>query len=144
MPALVYATRAELVAYAPAGVTVPADPEATRLLTSASKEIRRATKCAIYATDTDGYPTDTAIRQAFRDATCAQAVWWIQNPGEETGTSDQYESVSIGSVTLSKRQGATGSASNPRLAEQAATELANVGLTPGSVVAIQAWEGSWP
>ncbi len=141
--AQVYATRADLLAYAPAGVTVPADPEATRLLTSASKELRRATVCAIYSTDTDGYPSDATIRQAFRDACCAQAVWWLQNPGEETGTADQYDSVSIGSVSLSRRQGSTSSSTDPRLAPQAETELRDAGVLPGSVVAIQKWEGSW-
>lgn len=142
----VYATRAELIGYAPADVAakVPAEPEATRLLTSASKEIRRATTCAIYATDTDGYPTDTAVRQAFRDACCAQAVWWLQNPGQETGTSDQYQTVSIGSVTLSRRQGPTSSATSARLAPQADTELRDAGVLPGSVSQVQPWEGSWP
>lgn len=146
--ALVYATRADLVAYAPADttVTVPGEPEATRLLTSASKEIRRATLTAIYTTDTDGYPTDTAKRQAFRDATCAQALWWLNNPGMETGTSTQYQSVSIGSVSLSRgnTSGAGAGGSLPRLAPQADTELRDAGVLVGSVVAIQTWEGAWP
>ena len=82
--ALVYATRDDLISYVPAGsVVVPDEPEATRLLTSASKRVRRGTKTAIYDTDDDGYPTKPEVRQAFRDATCAQAEWWLGNPGEE-------------------------------------------------------------
>lgn len=144
---LVYATRAELVAYAPASVQskIPAEPEATRLLTSASKEILLATRTAVYATDTNGYPTDTAVRQGFRDATCAQAVWWLENPGAESGSAGQYDSVSIGSVTLSRGRGSGASTggSSARLAAQADTELRAAGITPGAVVSIQTWEGSW-
>ena len=100
--ALVYATQADLTAYAPAGVTVPGEPETTRLLTAASKEIRRATTTAIYDVDDDGYPTDTTVREAFRDATCAQAIWRPGNPLPGAETSGEYSSVSIGSVTLSR------------------------------------------
>lgn len=137
----VYATRAELLEYAPAAykAKVPAEPEATRLLTAASKEVLLATRTAVYATDSAGYPTDTAIRQAFRDATCAQALWWSINPGEETGNSDEYDSVSIGSVSLKKSSTGGGRSEglpiggSGRLAPQAATELALAGLSPGHV-----------
>lgn len=142
--ALVYATRAELVAYAPAGTVLPADPEATRLLTSASKIIRRATKTAIYDVDVDGYPTNSVIRQAFRDATCAQALWWNANPGEETGQAGQYSSVSIGSLSLTRAgRGGNGStsATGQQLASQAETELRDAGVLAGSIVHSYAWEG---
>ena len=135
---LVYATQAELSAYAPAGVTVPGEPEATRLLTAASKEIRRATKTAIYDVDEDGYPTDTAIRQAFRDATCAQAIWRPGDPlpGAETG--GEYSSVSIGSVTLSRGAKSAAAAGSPSwLAEQADTELRDAGILPGHIIPTQ-------
>lgn len=138
MAALVYATRTDLVSYAPSGTTVPDEPEAVRLLTSASKVVLWHTKTAVYTTDSSGYPTDTAIRQAFRDATCAQALWWIENPGAETGTAGQYDSVSILSVTLTRRSSAGGSsgAGVQELAPQAYTELANAGVLPGVV---QTW-----
>jgi hypothetical protein len=138
--ALVYATRTDLTGYVPAGTTVPAEPEATRLLTSASKQILQATMTAFYDTDTDGYPTDTAVRQAFRDATCAQALWWLINPGLETGTAAQYKSVSIGSVSLTRDTGAS-AGPLPRMAPQADMELRNAGVLPGSVLS---WEGGWP
>ncbi|MFB9687702.1 hypothetical protein [Amycolatopsis plumensis] len=145
---LVYATRTQLVDYAPANLKtrVPDEPEATRLLTSASKDIRRATKTAIYATDVDGYPTDTAVRTAFQNATCAQALWWVANPGEEDGTAGQFTNVSIGSLSLSR---GSGNGSNrggsggggPRLATKAETELRDAGVLAGSIVASYLWEG---
>lgn len=137
----VYATRDQLVDYTPADLKdkIPAEPEATRLLTAASKEVQLATRTAIYTTDTGGYPTDAVIRRAMQDATCAQALWWAINSGEETGTADEWESVKIGSVSLSKKAGSGARDSglpiggSGRLAAQAATELALGGLTPGHV-----------
>lgn len=144
--ALVYATRDELVDYAPANLKtrVPEEPEATRLLTSASKRIRRATKTAIYDVDTDDYPTNAKVRQAFQDATCAQALWWVANPGEEDGTAGQYANVSIGSLSLSRGAGGSGGGSGgggARLASQAETELRDAGVLAGSIVSSYSWEG---
>jgi hypothetical protein len=139
----VYATRADLVAYAPAGFTVPTDPEATRLLTSASKLIRRATKTAIYDVDAQGYPSDVDIRAAFRDATCAQALWWLDT-GDERGTAGQYQTMSIGSVSLSRGSaGGSAAASGQQLAPQAETELRDGRVLAGSIVQSYTWEGSW-
>lgn len=141
---LVYATLADLTGYVPAGTTVPSDPEATRLLTSASAVIRRATLTAVYEADTSGYPTDTAIRDAFRRATCAQALWWLLT-GDEQGLVSLYETVSIGSVNLSRRgsgRGASSGVSGQQLAPQAETELRGTVL-PGSVVQIYSWERPW-
>jgi hypothetical protein len=134
---LVYATRDDLIAYVPADVQprVPTEPEATRLLTSASKEILRATKTALYDTDTDGYPTDIVIRQAFRDAACAQAEWWLTGGSDEQGAETQYQTVSIGSMTLARGQANSAQSTPPeRLAPKAATELDNAGISPGVVI----------
>lgn len=147
---LVFATRQQLYDYAPAAykAKIPAEPEATRLLTSASKEVSLATRTALYEADSDGYPTDVKIRAAFTAATCAQALWWALNEGEETGTSDEYDSVSIGSVRLSKKSSSGGRdaglpvGGSGRLAAQAATELALAGLTPGYVGTVRpGWWG---
>lgn len=147
--ALVYANRDQLVDYAPERykARIPGEPEASRLLTSASGEVLLATRTAIYKADTAGYPTETPIRTAFQRATCAQALWWVINTGEETGSSDDYDSVSIGGVTLSKKSGSGSRAAglpvggSGRLAAQAATELAIAGLTPGYVTTIPPWFG---
>lgn len=140
--ARVYATLAQLTAYAPAGTVLPVEPEATRVLTSASKLIDRACMAAIYQTDTAGYPTDTTIRQAFQDATCAQAVWWAVTL-DELGLSGQWQQVSIGSVSLGRGQAKTSAALGRQLAPQADTELRNTRVLPGSIVEIQTWEGTW-
>lgn len=142
----VYATRADLVAYAPATVTVPADPEATRLLTRASTEIRRATRGTVYDIDVDGYPTATTVRDAFEAATCAQALWWVEHPEDERGASStDYDSVSIGSVTLGKKKSASGGASigstGSRLAPTAAAELADANLP--TVIVTAGFGGCW-
>lgn len=47
-----------------------------RLLRHASALVDDAVLTARYSTDQDGYPTDPALREAFRDATCAQAALW--------------------------------------------------------------------
>lgn len=141
---LVYATLTDLAAYAPAGTTLPDATEAVRLLTSASAVIRRATLTAVYDADTTGMPTDTTIRDTFRRATCAQALWWLLT-GDEQGLVSLYETVSIGSVNLSRRgsgHGGGSGVSGQQLAPQAETELRGTVL-PGSVVQIYPWERPW-
>jgi hypothetical protein len=145
--ARVYATLAQLTAYAPAGTTLPVEPEATRILTSASAFLERATMTAVYPTDTLGYPSDTAIRQAFQDAACAQALFWLPGGGgDEQGVSGRYQTVSIGSVTLSKggqKGGHTSGTQGQELAPMAETVLRTAGVLPGSLVQIRTWEGGW-
>lgn len=143
--ARVYATLADLIGYAPAGTVLPGEPEATRVLTSASKVIDRACLAAVYQTDTAGYPTDTIIRQAFKDACTAQVVWWAATL-DELGLSGQWQQISIGSVTLgrgSSKTGGTAAVTGQQLAPQADTELRVSAVLPGSLVQIQTWEGSW-
>lgn len=139
---LVYATLGDLAAKKPEDVTLSSsNTELTRLLESASREIRRATKTAIYDTDVDGYPTDTKIRETFRLATCAQVYWWSET-GDEQGVQGQFTSVSVGSVSMSRGGGNSGSGGGgqDRLAPAAATILSD-GITPGSIVAAYPWEG---
>lgn len=141
--ARVYATRADLPTLTPGGVAVPDEPEATRILTSASRLLERATVAAVYDTDPAGYPITPDVRDAFRDACREQVVWWLDNPGEESGQAQQFQSVAIGSVKLDRGTGATGGVPGQRLAPQTDTVLRVAGLLPGHVVAIQTWEGSW-
>lgn len=85
------------------------DPEAApanaaSLLRSASGLIRLETKTAVYATDVDGYPTDTALRTAFREAVCAQAKFWADhkiNPSlGAAGVAPLAASKSIGGASI--------------------------------------------
>lgn len=69
----IYATTAQLQEWLG---TAPLPANAASLLRSASNLIGSETRTAIYDTDTDGYATDTTVREAFRDAACAQAQFW--------------------------------------------------------------------
>ncbi|HEY9409329.1 MAG TPA: hypothetical protein VIQ30_22650 [Pseudonocardia sp.] len=69
---LVYATTDDLTTWT--GEAAPAN--AAILLRSASGLIGEQTSLALYDVDAAGLPTDPAVVEAFRDATCAQAAAW--------------------------------------------------------------------
>ncbi|MDQ5861565.1 MAG: hypothetical protein M3536_04795 [Actinomycetota bacterium] len=83
-------------------VAVPAN--AAGLLRSASGLIRSETKTAIYTTDVDGYPTDTALIAAFMEATCAQAKFWTDHGIDPSlgaaGVAPLAASKSIGGASI--------------------------------------------
>lgn len=142
----VYATLADLIAYAPAELAseLPVESEATRLLTSASMTIAKATKTSIYPTDSTGLPSEEPFITGFKRATCAQAVWWLET-GDELGISGQYGSVSIGGVTLQRGgRGDNTTVTGVQLAPQALIELEMCIARPNVVTQIQSWEQAWP
>lgn len=103
----VYATPADLANYL--GLDeAPAD--AQRLLARASEAVDDALVTAVYATDDDGYPTDELQRQAVSLAACAVVEWWgdERGTGDETGAASVWNSVSAGSVSLSRTVAAGG------------------------------------
>jgi len=71
----IYATEQDLMEWT--GKELPAN--AAGLLRAASRLVTRATQLSIYYTDTDGVPVHPQERQAFRDATTAQAAFWDAN-----------------------------------------------------------------
>lgn len=127
--ARIYATRADLEAYLPAALTLPAEPEATRMLTRASEVVDDLLVTAVYDVDAGLLPTDTTVAEALRQATCAQVAWWIET-GDETGAAAQYQSVSIGSVSLSRGYSGAGSSTGTaqRISDDAMRHLRRVGL----------------
>ena len=135
--ARVYATEADLAAYgAPIGVVLPTGADAVRQLKRASELVDLAIITAVYDTDTvTGLPTATAVTEALRDATCAQVAYWAET-GDQSGTSSQWQSVSIGSVSLSRGTSGqqSGLSSGRSLAPQACTHLRLAGLLPGAIV----------
>lgn len=142
----IYATRADLLAYVPADITseVPADPEATRLLTSASMTIYRATMTAIYQTDSTQQPSQEPFITGFKRATCAQAVWWLET-GDELGIFGQFANVGIGGLTLARGgRGDVTTVNGVQLAPQAAIELQTCMARPNTVTQIYPWEQAWP
>jgi hypothetical protein len=97
----IYATNDDLAAW-PGIEAVPAD--AASLLLLASGLIRTETKTARYATDNAGYPAVPMIRDAFRDAVCAQVKFWIDhkiNPSlGAAGVAPLAASKSIGGASI--------------------------------------------
>lgn len=126
-----YATRDDLVAsdFVPSTMTVPDDPEATRLLARASRRIDSLLITALYDTDDQDLPTDVAAAAALRDATCAQVAWWLQT-GDESGAQAQYQSVQIGSVSLTRgyTSGASATGTSQVISEEAVRVLHQAGL----------------
>lgn len=98
---LSYATTEDLAAWLD---PEPAPANAGALLRSAAGLIRSSTKMARYATDADGYPTDTPVREAFRDATAAQAAYWaglgIDPAKGAAGVTPLATSKSIGGASI--------------------------------------------
>lgn len=133
----IYATQADYETWVGADesgstVTIPTDID--RQLARASLDVEQAVITAIYAVDTDGYPTATDVEEALRDAVCAQVEWW-QSTGDELGTGGGYDDIQIGSVRLARRQPSTSTAAAipGSLAPRAVTVLSLAGLLGGQV-----------
>jgi hypothetical protein len=101
-----YADAAALAAYPGGDAIAPAD--ADTFLRTASRVVDAALKGVEYDTDVDGLPTDTDVAQAMSDATCAIALE-ANAAGTLTagGATQEWSSVSIGNVSLSKPTGST-------------------------------------
>lgn len=120
-----YATAADL-AGSPWNLTLAPD-EADRYLALASADVETLTATAVYATDSSQMPASAPIRQAFRDATCAQAVW-LAETGDEMGVSSQFKSISLGSFSASVGAGSTAAFGGSVLAPRAVAILRAAGL----------------
>ncbi|WKK26866.1 hypothetical protein QZH56_15470 [Streptomyces olivoreticuli] len=127
----VYATPEQLTAWL--GTPAPADAE--RLLARAAEDIDSALLTAVYRVDTDGDPLDPRIVAALADATCAQVEWQLATGDDGTGAAGQWDSVSIGPVSLAGRSGRSAGSSGVELAPRADRALRRAGLEPGYVIA---------
>lgn len=122
----VYATRQEYITYA----GDPAPTNIDSLLRRASHQVESHIRAAVYATDEDGLPTDPAVKEALRDATCAYVAYW-EETGDPTGADAMQGPVKILSVQLGGT--ATGGASSRtpadvRRSDEAVQILRNAGL----------------
>ncbi|MGW6848988.1 hypothetical protein ACWGCK_09530 [Streptomyces virginiae] len=124
-----YATPEQLAAWT--GQPAPADAE--RLLARAGEDVDSALLTAIYPVDEDGDPLDLKIRTALANATCAQVEFQLVGGDDGTGAGGQWDSVSIGPVSLSGRSSRT-AAAGVELAPRADRALRRAGLTPGRVI----------
>lgn len=123
---MAYATSSDFTSYTGQAATGDTD----RQLQRASDQIDDRLIGAFYATDTTGLPTDVNQIAGLKNATCAQVEYWIAT-GDELGLSEQYQVMSIGSVTLNK--GGKSAAIKPRdpiLCPRAIGELRRAALWP--------------
>ena len=104
-----YADAAALAAY-PSGDTVPAESVDVALRV-ASHTVDRLLVGRVYDTDTAGLPTDADVAQALSDAVCAIAVEATATGVLSAGGTERWDSVGIGSVSLSGRTTAPGALS---------------------------------
>lgn len=127
---MVYATTTDLEEYLD-----PLPVDAELMLTRASRVIARAIRAAAYHVDADGQPTDQAVLDALREATCEQVAAWVGGMEDGTGSVGQYGNVSIGSVSLGNRTGGGvgGQSMVEALAPQAYLVLDQAGLLRGSL-----------
>lgn len=127
MAAPIYATAEELEVYA--GDLSITPEEAGRKLARASRLIDSVLIGAVYPVDPVTHiATGEDIREAIKNATMAQAAYWIYGAGSEHGAA-MYDSVSIGSVSLSGA--GKGNERGTLLAPQAFYELSTApGLFP--------------
>ncbi|WP_457028104.1 hypothetical protein [Kitasatospora sp. P5_F3] len=127
--ARVYATSAQYATYT--GLAPDADTD--RLLGNASKMLdAEVLRLCLFEADTDGYPTNQLVIEAFRDATCAQVQWWGE-VGDSTGAAGAgWGSVEIGSVKLGRSVTAVNGAASParEVAPQVWDALQSPDLTP--------------
>ena len=108
-------------------------------LRSASIEVEKLTRRAVYETDDDGFPTDPDISDAFTEATCAIAEYWSPSGTDDPMGVDLIAgAVKIGSVSL----GTTSSSSDDlseqeklarRIGTKAIDILTNAGLIQAAV-----------
>lgn len=107
--ARIYATAEDYQEFT--GQTPPSD--ITVLLADATRMLEaNVFRVCLYEVDEDGYPSNTTVRDAFRDAVCAQ-VRWFDDVGDSTGASAVgWGSVRLGSAQLSRSVTAVSGASS--------------------------------
>ena len=131
---MAYATAAEFRAsdFVSDGLTVSAvDAVVDRLLSRASREVDKALLRAVYTVDDDSLPTDADVILALRDATCAQAAWWLET-GDEAGAAAALNSAGSGG-------GPYWGGSVPRLAPDVITVLTTATDSGGNPLLTGPW-----
>lgn len=99
-----------------------------RLISRASELMDSVLRHSFYSTDASGNMDDEDDLAAMADAVCAQIEAWEES-GDELGAASAYQSVSIGSVSLSGASARVLGGQN--IAPRAADALRKAGLLPG-------------
>lgn len=118
-----YATVSELEAWL---APEPAPENAVRLLTRASTAIDRALYGLAY--DRDDPDVLTTLSNA-----CVQQVQWAMDRDDETGATDDLQSMSTGQRSFTRRTVGEGAGRPQRLCQSAADELITSGHFAGFV-----------
>jgi hypothetical protein len=129
----VYATPEQLAAW----TGQPAPAGACRLLARASEDIDSALLTAVYEVNGHGAPVEAHVAQALAAAVCAQVEHWLATGSDGVTIAEQWNSVSIGPVSLSGRSSIptpTMTVAGVELAPRAYRALHRVGLLPGEVI----------
>lgn len=124
----VYATTGD---YAKATQEAPPAGLRRRLL-EASREVDQMLLTAFYTVDDDGYPTDADVILAMRDATVAQAEYAAEIGDENMVGANQFHSVAIATVNLTRGYGPGGSTAPARWSAKAWQALQRAGLVGGN------------
>ncbi|WP_105033497.1 hypothetical protein [Cryobacterium aureum] len=135
--ARIYATPTDYTGHAEEAFEGDTD-KLTKRLRSASIEVDRLTRLAIFDTDAEGVPTDVKVIEAFVEATCAIVEYWGITD-DVTGAESHAGAVKIGSVSLGTTSSASGDDSEldklkRRIGEKCFTILENAGLRSSTIV----------
>jgi len=79
----------------------PVPVNASRLLDRASTKLDQLLIGAVYETDEDGLPTDTALTAVLKEAVCLQAQY-ISALSDETGANANVSTMTLGNQTISR------------------------------------------
>lgn len=105
---------------------VPAN--AARLLANASRKLDQLLFGTVYATDTDGLPTDAELVNLFREAVCLQAQY-ISALGDETGANANVSQLTVGNQKMIRALSLVGDGTN-RVSPDLVALLQTSGLLP--------------
>ncbi len=105
---------------------------AARLLRDASLEVDEMLLTAVYRVDQDDMPTDPSVRDALRDATCAQAEHRAEY-GDDVEIMEGVEPISLGPLTLGGSRRSDEGSGVPQHSPKARRILRIAGLIPGSI-----------
>lgn len=133
---LMFATLADVERFTGVDWTQDNDPRLNRLIGHASLMVRHAIRAATFDVGSNGLPTDDDVREAIRDATCAQAAFWEDSGIDPTKadvepavSSTSADGVTMSFDTTTAAQSRTDSTT--RLCQEAHLILFDAGLIGG-------------
>jgi hypothetical protein len=129
----VYATQADYENSPYGASPAPADIDAR--LAIASDDIDELVITAVYEVNDSGAPTVSAVVEALKKATIAQAKY-SQGRGDESGSAQVATEVAIGSARIKYGSSdGSGDGATGRFSPRAVTILRNAGLLPNVIYA---------